>query len=271
MALPIDLVLVRHGQSEGNLAKRRSENGDHSAFTEMFKGRHTSSLRLTELGRKQAALAGEWIRQEFFKNSSGFDRHIVSEYLRAMETAGLLGLPDARWYCDFYLCERDWGDMDLLSEQERNAKFGEALRLRDVEPFFWRPSNGNRFAELCLFVDRVLHTLHRECSDKRVILVCHGEVMWAIRVRLERMSQRRFKELHLSKDPAHRIHNCQIIHYSRRAQGTGELSKYANWMRMIRPTDNPVWTTGWTQIERPNYSNEDLLNTVSLTEPVVTQ
>src|SRR6185436_2831339 len=101
MTMPIDLVLVRHGQSEGNAAKRRSEAGDHSAFTEAFKNRHSSSFRLTKLGREQAHLAGKWLRAEFYDRGIAFDRCITSEYLRAVETAALLELPDAEWRTDY--------------------------------------------------------------------------------------------------------------------------------------------------------------------------
>lgn len=86
MTLPLDLVLLRHGQSEGNLAKRYSEAGQHDIYDQTRKNRHTRSFRLTELGRKQASRAGLWLRDEF----PGFDRYIVSEYARAMETATLL-------------------------------------------------------------------------------------------------------------------------------------------------------------------------------------
>jgi broad specificity phosphatase PhoE len=71
MTLPIDLVLVRHGQSEGNAAKRLSEAGDHSAFTSAFRERHSASFRLTDRGRKQAQRAGDVLRQEFVSNHIG--------------------------------------------------------------------------------------------------------------------------------------------------------------------------------------------------------
>lgn len=187
-----------------------------------------------------------------------------------METAGLLDLPGAEWLCDFYITERDWGDFDKTTPEEREEKFGEALVRRDVEPFFWSPPNGESFARLCLRVDRLLYILHRECGDKRVIIVCHGEVMWAFRVRLERMSQVRFRELHLSKDPLDRIHNCQIIHYTRRDPVKGVLGKYADWVRMVRPTDDPVLDMGWERIVRPRYSNQSLLEVVRQIEPTVT-
>lgn len=258
MVLPRDFVLLRHGQSEGNLAKRRLEAGRRGVYDQALRDRHTRSFRLTDLGRQQALRAGEWLRTEF----PGFDRYIVSEYARAMETAALLDLPKANWYPSFFLTERDWGDLDKCTEAERESRFGEDLKRRHVEPFFWRPPNGESLADLCLRLDKVLETLHRECHDKKVILVCHGEVMWAFRVLLERMPQQRFRELHLSSNPLDRLHNCQVLHYTRRNPATGRVDRHANWMRSIRPADDPVWQSGWQEIERPRYSNADLLQVV---------
>lgn len=261
MTLPLDLILVRHGQSEGNAAKRLSEAGDHSAYSTEFRNRHSGTYRLTDLGRKQATLAGTYINREFCHYVGyGFDRYYTSEYVRAKETAGLLGLPEAKWFSDVYLTERDWGDIDIATEQERAEKFGQALRMRQAEPFFWQPPNGESFLTLCLRIDRVLDTLHRECSDKRVIIVCHGEVMRAFQVRLERLSQRRFRELVLSNDPSDRIHNCEVIHYTRRDPGVSrKLQPYIGWVKKIRPAEEPFWHSGWQPIRRPTHSDNDLL------------
>ena len=256
--MPIDLVLVRHGQSEGNLAKRQSEAGDNTAFTNEFRNRHTASFRLTAKGRKQAERAGTVLRGLFYEGNTGFDRLFVSEYARAQETAGLLGLPNAKWRLDPYLSERDWSDLSTMPDDERQQKFGDALRMQDAEPFFWSPPNGESLAQLCLRIDRVLTTLHRDGGDKRVILVCHGEVMWAFKIRLERLSKERFKDLHLSDDARNKIHNCQILHYTRRNPMTGELVEHLNWFRSIR-TGEPPDFGGWEQIVRKQYSNEELL------------
>lgn len=266
--LPRDLVLVRHGQSEGNLANRKSEGGDHTAFDETFRARHSSSWRLTDLGKKQAYRAGHWLEQAFGKN--GFDRYMTSEYARAMETAAMLRLPNAEWFLDPYLIERDWGELEALPQDERQERFGNALLRRQDEPFFWRPPNGERFVELCLRVDRVLHTLHRECSDMRVLIVCHGEVMRAFQVRLERMSQARFRQVTISPEDTDRIHNCQIIHYTRTNPETNKLQKHAGWTRWIRPADDPPTTAGWQQIVRPRYTNNDLRSIVDEIQPTVT-
>lgn len=261
MALPIDLVFVRHGQSEGNAAKRLSEKGDNTGYN-LLKDRHTRSYRLSERGREQATAVGKWLVKEFSKDGVVFDRFYTSEYTRAMETAALLNLPNATWFRNFYLTERDWGDIENCPDDERAEKFGEALKMRLIEPFFWRPPNGESFAELCLRLDRVLQTIHRECNEKRVIIVCHGEVMRAFRVLLERMPQQRFKELYLSKAKEDGVFNCEVLHYTRRDPETGAVAEHANWLRRTRATESPIWDTGWEKIERPRYSNDELLEIV---------
>lgn len=255
MTLPIDTWFVRHGQSEGNLAKRLSEAGDHAAYEEVYRGRHTRGFRLTDLGRKQADLTGAWLRSQ----NLHFDTFIVSDYARAIESAARLDLPDAQWRPNFYLTERDWGELDRCSEADREQRFAEHLRMQHVEPFFWAPDNGESMQRLCLRLDRgVLDTLHRQCSDHQAILVCHGEVMWGFRILLERMPQQEFKRLHLSSDPLDRLHNCEILHYTRRDPVSKRLSPHADWMRRIRPTESPVWISEWVEIKRPLYSNTDL-------------
>lgn len=266
MALPNDIVLVRHGESEGNLAYRQSRRGDDSAFTEEFRNRHSSFWRLTDKGREQARMAGEWIRQNI---GDRFDRYYVSEFIRAQETAALLGLPDAVWFRDFYLRERNWGDLELKTQEERALLFGEVLQKRNSDTFFWRPPNGESLAELCLRIDRVLHTLHRECDGKRVVMVCHGEVMWAFRVRLERMSQGRFRELERSSDIRDSILNTQILHYTRCDPGSSYVAPYAQWMRSVCPTDQSLSRNTWERIERPTFSNEDLLEEATLVTPLL--
>ena len=145
MTMPLDLVLVRHGESEGNVAFGLSRRGDHSHFTPEFLARHSSKWRLTEQGEQQARAAGAWLRAHL---TSSFDRYYVAEYLRAMETAAHLGFDDAVWRCEFYLRERDWGVFDVMSYQERRQRYGEDLRRRAVDTFFWTPPGGESMAEV---------------------------------------------------------------------------------------------------------------------------
>jgi NAD+ kinase len=259
MPLPLDLLLIRHGQSEGNAAKRLSEAGDNTTFNELVASRHTRSYRLSPLGQKQAEAAGEWLRTHF----GTFDAFYTSEYTRAMETASLLNLPDAHWYRNFYLTERDWGDIEQCPDNERAERYAHALKMRTIEPFFWRPPNGESFAELCLRLDRVLDTLHRECANKRVVIVCHGEVIRAFRVLLERMPQDEFRTTALSKDKADGVFNCEIFHYTRTDPETKEVHDHLHSLRRIRPGEDPVTITPWQTIERKGYTNDGLMGVVN--------
>jgi NAD+ kinase len=270
MAMPKNLFLIRHGESEGNIASEKSKLGDHGAFNEDFKSRHSSLWRLSEKGVEQAIVTGNWIRENI---ALEFHRFYTSEYIRAMETAGHLGITGADWLTEIYLRERNWGSLDRVSHLEREQKFQDAMQDRKVQSFFWTPPNGESLADLCLRVERVIETLHRECAGKNVVIVCHGEVMWAFRFRLERMSMETFEQLELSTDPADKIHNCQIIQYTRTNPFSYDQSQndYLGWMRSICPWKNtdPNHIGSWKEIQRKRYSNQDLLERVSKITPIV--
>ena len=265
--MPIDLVLVRHGECEGNVVTATIKRGDDSLCTDEYLNRHSSLWRLTDKGRKQAVDAGEWLRKNV---GPDFDRHLVSEYVRALETAALLDLPAAEWYRDMYLRERDWGQLDVITHEERFARWGDELKRRDRDGLYWAPPGGENMANLCLRVDRVIQTLHRECAGKKIVVVCHGEVMWAFRLRLERMTQAKYWELDISKNPRNRIHNCQVLHYTRRDPQFGNLVDHLNWFRSVCPWDMNLSLNNWVQIERKKFSNQDLLNEIKKIPRLVT-
>lgn len=201
---------------------------------------------------------------------NGFGRCVTSGYRRAKHTTGLLGIPNARWYVDEYLRERDYGDLDAHTHADRLRLFQSVLDRRAAQSFYWRPPNGESMADLCLRFDRALDTLHRECSDKNVIVVCHGEVMWAARLRLERLDMADWLRLDASKAPKDRIHNCQILHYTREdpvdtecGDGGGEnLSDRLTWVRSICPSDSSLSTNAWQRIVRKRMTNEEMLESV---------
>lgn len=251
-----DLVLIRHGESEGNVARQRSIDGDHSLFYGEFQNRHSCNWRLTDRGRRQAVAAGEWLKKNDLVH---FDRYLVSEYLRALETAGRMELPGAKWYAEMLIRERDWGQMDLMSEQERMIKMQDELRRRDLDRFYYAPPGGESLAAVAQRADRLLDALHRECAGKKAIVVCHGEVMWAMRTRLERMPQDTFHELQESGQMVDQIHNGHILHYTRRDPQTGDMANYFTHMRSVCPWNEKLSPKGWMKIERPVYDNEMLL------------
>lgn len=257
MAMPIDLVLVRHGESEGNIANHLSKHGDNSAFSPEFLARHSSQWRLSKKGQTQARAAAKWLSKNV---ELPFDRHYVSTYIRAKETAGLLDIPEANWYAELHLREREWGQLDVMPKEERHAKFAEIEQKRKINAFYWHPPDGESIADVDLRLRSILNTLHRETSDKRVIMVVHGELMWALRYRLERMSIDEWITLDNSKDAKDEIHNCQIIQYSRKEPKTGKLMAHYEWMRSVCPWDESLSSNAWQPIKRRLLSNSDLLS-----------
>lgn len=257
---PLELVLVRHGQSEGNEAVLRSSMGDESAYTPEFKSKHSSMYRLTTKGIEQAIIAGEWIRKNIGET---FDRYYTSEYVRAMETSTLLGLPDAKWFTEIVLRERDKGILDNKSYEEKKMLFSDEMERRKRDAFFWSPPGGESLADVCIRVEHTFNTLRRECSNQRVIIVCHGEVMWAFRVRLERLSQLRFHQLRASKDLKDQIHNTQVLHYTRIHPVTGQVYPYFRFMRSTCPWDEEGSYDSWMEFERPIFSNDELYEIVN--------
>jgi broad specificity phosphatase PhoE len=257
MGMPHHLVLVRHGESEGNLAIRRSfKHGDETAFTDEFKERHSWRWRLTKDGRKQARIAGAWIRAHIRPR---FDGYFTSEYVRAMETAGLLNLPGALWKKEFYLRERDGGLMEREPASVRRAKYAKANEERRREPLLWTPEQGVSVAEVCLRGDRVIDTLHREYDGKMVVMVCHGEMMLAIDTRLQRRSIDEFNRMKSSKHPHNEFHNCQILHYTRVNPRSTVVEPYYNWVRSVCPWDLSLSSNEWQPIVRKKFTNKELL------------
>jgi NAD+ kinase len=259
--MPMDLVLVRHGDSEGNAFKRlQKRRGDARRFEDVFTDRHSSSFRLTDLGSRQAREAGAWLRNAF---PDGFDRCYTSSYLRAMETAARLELPQAEWFLEPCLRERDWGDLETANESERQELYAASLRMKEITPMYWIPPNGESIIQVAESrVYRMLGTLARECSDKRVIIVAHGETMWCFRLLLERIPEHRYTELDASTDRDHCIFNCQIIHYTRRDPATGAEDRYYKRMRMIRPKAEEVFNEDWRPIERRTFKSDELMKLV---------
>ena len=262
MAMPNDLVLVRHGQSEGNLAQEAEKRGDHSLYTEEFMTVPGHQWRLTDRGCEEAQVIGEWIGR-----MNAFDRYYCSPYVRTKETAGYLGLPGAQWRLNRALRERDWGDIGSLpmSEFKENPSYDHNRRVWKTDPLYWVVPGGESIAQVAEDrVRNVIDTLHRECAGKRVICVCHGEVMWAFRLVLERLNDADF--VMLDADKAEKIHNCSAFHYSRIDPITGEQKDRLSWVRRAYPVfEEGKWVvkeSAWEPVEFQLYSNEALLESL---------
>jgi len=181
--------------------------------------------------------------------------------VRAMQTAANLGFPNANWLIDFNLRERDGGLFNAITPSVRDLNYSVQQKFNDSQPFLFRPPQGESIADVCQRIKIILDTLGRECDGKDVIIVCHGHVMRAFRIILERMSLKKANDYLLSKEDWGKVPNCSIIHYTREDQTKKDvsLSNYFELVRVIRPAGGGTLQDDFSKIERKKYSNEDLL------------
>ncbi|MEU6484116.1 histidine phosphatase family protein [Streptomyces sp. NPDC046887] len=163
MARPRRIVLVRHGESEGNTDDTVYEREpDHA-------------LRLTDRGRRQAEAAGERLREAFGEERVSV---YVSPYRRTHETLRALRLDPSltRVREEPRLREQDWGNW------QDPADVGRQKAKRDAYGhFFYRFAQGESGADVYDRVGAFLESLHRSFAEPdhppNVLLVTHGLTM----------------------------------------------------------------------------------------------
>lgn len=261
--LPIDLIVIRHGESEGNVANEAGRNGDTSLFTPEFRNRHSRGFRLTDRGIKQARDAGAWLKVNV---DFPIDRFLVSDFIRAKETAYELGIEGATWSVEYQLRERDMALMDNLPPDEKERLYAVEQKQYELDPFLSIPAGGGEsVAALCLRLkaDMIAH-IARDYSSMRVAMVCHGHVMRALQLELLQLGHDDFLRLDGSKDPKDKIHNCQIMWYTRRNPSDGRVqdSRLYAW-RSLSPQNPEQTDTGWIRIERRRLTNDQLRDDVA--------
>jgi broad specificity phosphatase PhoE len=257
--MPLDLFFVRHGESEGNIAREAAKRGDRSLMTEEFRARPASGWRLTPEGCKQAQEAGAWLRGWMDREDvRAFDRYYCSPLVRTMETAAHLKVPEARWQLEPLLRERDFGLWEGLDPDESRSLFPRSSGQKQRDRFLWRPECGESTPDLDLRTREMFATFARELAGRRVICVTHEDVMLAVRFRLEKYTIPRWLEL--DDDADQKIVNCGILHYTRRNPEDGNISSRFGWVRLGKPSSGE--SGGWQEIQRPRFSNDELLNLV---------
>jgi broad specificity phosphatase PhoE len=263
MTMPLTLTLIRHGESESNVAKSALEKGVEIPREKELMKVHTSERRLTPLGIQQSQKAGVWV--DSWLDTEGITREpavvrcYVSPYVRAAETAGFMKL-DVKWRIDNRLCERNWGELDQMTHKERRRLFKEKLLLRKEHAFFWRPSDGETLQDVFLRIRDLIGTLHRECTDMHVIVVSHGETMWAWRTILEYWLPKDLSAAMSSDDERMDMMNCRVVQYSR-FDGTGVPRPHFARVRFVNPMkpNDPATNHDWIPVKRRLWGSEDLL------------
>ena len=154
------LILVRHGESQGN--------------RERVFGISPATLPLTELGYRQAREVAYQIAALFQP-----ERVVASPYLRARETARVIaGILQLQLEVEPQLHERDVGVLQGQSYDALHAAPGYNAQA----PWQWKPEGGESYVEVKARVAPILDRLANEYASRQVVIVSHGGVMqtlWA--------------------------------------------------------------------------------------------
>ncbi|MEK7546316.1 MAG: histidine phosphatase family protein [Patescibacteria group bacterium] len=166
MSWPAKLVLVRHAESEGNVRPDLDDRARYEVPTQEYP--------LTELGRAQARLTGEYVREVYGE----FDAYYTSYYTRAKETMSLM-YPKAKVYEDSRLAEAQRGIWQTYTRDEIDRFFPKEVARKEKEGLYHhRPIGGENWPDIEQRIHSFLGTLNRDYDGQRVLIVVHG--FWLI-------------------------------------------------------------------------------------------
>ena len=163
MARPRRIVLLRHGESEGN--------NDDSVYERV----PDHALALTERGQQQARDAGKRLREQL--GDEGVSVY-VSPYRRTHQTLTALGLDSSltRVREEPRLREQDWGNWQDRQDVRDQKAYRDAYGH-----FFYRFAQGESGADVYDRVGAFLESLWRSFENPdhppNVLLVTHGLTM----------------------------------------------------------------------------------------------
>ncbi|MGY1745641.1 histidine phosphatase family protein [Blastococcus sp. SYSU D00695] len=205
---PSALWLVRHGESQGNLADAAA---GESGAARLELDVRDPDVPLSDTGRRQAEAVGAWLRElpdaqrPTVLLSSPFTR--AADTLRiAVETAGI----DLPVRSDERLRERDFGAFDGMTGAGIRAEYPAEAHRRDLlGKFYYRPPGGESWADVAMRIRAVLLEARLDHPGERLLVTSHQAVVMVFRYVLEELTERQLLDL----DKQERIANCSITRY----------------------------------------------------------
>lgn len=250
---PIDLLLVRHGQSVGNHAVSAVDRGD-AAGLEILAGVPTEAWALTDRGRAQAERTGAFVNACF---AGGLDFFYTSHFTRAQESALTMRLRNAGWRVAPAFGELDIGDRfaGLTDLATLHARVSNEREQEEADRLSHRPPNGETRLEVHDRVASALAALSERHAGRSGIVVCHGEVMWAARALIEGWDHQTWVEVQSVADRRtdaavksnDKILNGHLFWLTRRDPATGDVVADRQWFRRVCP-EHPGTDTGWYEV-----------------------
>jgi broad specificity phosphatase PhoE len=218
-----ELVLVRHGESVGNLAA--AEAGE-KGLARLDLDYRDPDTPLSDNGVEQARALGRHLAR--LPHEERPEVVLGSPYVRASTTMehALEGWePSPRPVLDERLRERDLGLFDGMTGQGIEETYPEeAARRSAMGKFYYRPPGGESWTDVVLRVRGVLTDVRSEHAGQRVWVFTHQAVIMAFRYLLESLSEQELLRI----DGSTPLGNCSLTTY-RPARGGGlDLGVYGD-------------------------------------------
>jgi broad specificity phosphatase PhoE len=184
----VELSLVRHGESLGNVAAAEAEAAQAEVIEVPVRD---ADVALSPAGEEQAralgALFASWAPEQVP------DSVWSSPYKRAFDTATIAldvaGL-DSAMRVDERLRDRELGILDRLTTRGVEARYPEeAARRRWLGKFYHRPPGGESWVDLVLRVRSLMGDLDRVEDGRRVLVSCHDAMVLIFRYVCEGLTE----------------------------------------------------------------------------------
>ncbi len=205
---PERLWLVRHGQSQGNVAR---DAAHEAGALEIGIDMRDVDVPLSELGHRQADAAGRWFAA--LPENQRPELILSSPYVRARQTAeaickaGALSGGASRTIIDERLREREFGVFDRLTTAGIKHKYPEEAAHRAMlGKFYHRAPGGESWADVILRLRSAMNTINLHYCNRRVLVVCHQVVVLCMRYILEELDEAQILGIDREAD----IFNCGI-------------------------------------------------------------
>ncbi len=200
------LVVVRHGESEGDVRRSMIRNG-----TAVHLEKHPRQEEQTKLGHEQSVAAGKWIINNILEEYGleKFDKYETSPLIRTYQSADSLGL-NAKWHLNSRLIERNRGKVHGYTKTEHKAKYPESFEHLKQSTFSWKPPGGETISQVA---DRAAKFLDENSNEHTIIAMTHRDWMWAVHMPLEGVVPAEMDSINTDN-----IENAHIFHYTTSSQ-----------------------------------------------------
>ncbi|MCW2351344.1 broad specificity phosphatase PhoE [Sphingobium sp. B1D7B] len=210
MHWPEQLIIVRHGQSAGNVARDAAHEAAHDRIALTSRD---ADVPLSDLGTAQARALGLWFCEQPAEHRPQI--LLSSPYLRAFQTAELFreagGTDRQEPICfDERLREKEFGILDGLTTPGVANIFPDQAEFRRLlGKFYHRPPGGESWCDVILRLRSVLDTISLHYAGKRVMIFTHQVVVLCMRYIIESLDEQRILAIDREGDVA----NCAITDY----------------------------------------------------------